>query len=416
MFADNNDGELNMTEVQASTRRTGGIPRGLSRTGPVLFSYGFRPFFLAGALWACAAMAIWIAAITRSLDIGGEYGPHAWHAHEMLFGFAPAILAGFLLTAVPNWTGRLPVSGWPLFLLFLLWCAGRAALLMTDLLGTSVAVAIDSIFLPTLLFICVREVVAGRKWKDLKIVGGLLALSFANVYFHWETIVDGHPDVATRIAVSAYVVLIVIVGGRMIPSFTRNFINRLGRTDFPVPYNAFDTFTIVLAAMALALWSLYPESSVTAVLALLSAVAHVIRLLRWRGWTVLAEPLLSVLHASYAFVPLGLVSIALSALDIMDATSGLHVLTVGTIASMMLAVMTRATRGHTGRELAASRMTSATYVAIIVCALVRPLAGQFPELAPILYPAAGLLWMTAFGGYVWEHGPMLINERRKVRA
>ena len=145
------------------------VPRGLSRTGPVLFSYGYRPFFLGGALWAIAAMGLWIAAITGHITIAETYGAPNWHAHEMLFGFASAVLAGFLLTAVPNWTGRLPVSGWPLAGLFALWCAGRIALLASDTIGVAVAATIDALFLPVLLAICTREVVAGRKWKDLKV-------------------------------------------------------------------------------------------------------------------------------------------------------------------------------------------------------------------------------------------------------
>lgn len=405
-----------MTDAPASPPRTGGIPRGLSRTGPVLFSYGFRPFFLGGAAWAVTAMAIWIAAISGAVEIGGDYGAHAWHAHEMLFGFAPAILAGFLLTAVPNWTGRLPVSGPPLQLLFLLWGAGRIALLMPDLIGTLAAVTIDAVFLPTVLAICVREIVAGRKWKDLKIVGGLLALSFANGYFHYETIVEGHPDMATRLGVSAYATLVIIVGGRMIPSFTRNWINRFGRTDFPVPYNSFDTISILSALTAFTAWVLAPETMLTAALAFAAALLHAVRLWRWRGWTTWAEPLVTILHAAYVFVALGLTSIGLAASGLMDTTSAVHVLTVGTIATMMLAVMTRATRGHTGRELTASKNTCVSYLAIIVCAFTRPVAGQWPELAPFLYPVSGLLWLLAFGAYLVEYAPMLINERRKTRG
>ncbi|HXV31466.1 MAG TPA: NnrS family protein, partial [Sinorhizobium sp.] len=172
--------------------RTGHVPRGLARTGPVLFSYGFRPFFLGAALWAIIAMGLWIAALAGHADIAGGYGAQAWHVHEMLFGFASAVLAGFLLTAVPNWTGRLPVSGWPLAGLFALWLAGRAALLSPDAIGLPAAAAIDSLFLPALLFICAREVIAGRKWKDLKVLGGLIALSLANICFHVAVIEGEH--------------------------------------------------------------------------------------------------------------------------------------------------------------------------------------------------------------------------------
>jgi uncharacterized protein involved in response to NO len=402
-----------MTDAPA-TQRTGGIPRGLLQTGPVLFSYGFRPFFLGGAVWAVVAMTIWIAAISGLINIGGDYGAPAWHAHEMMFGFAPAVLTGFLLTAVPNWTGRLPVAGRPLMLLFLLWCAGRVALLIPDLIGTIPAAAIDSVFLPAILVICVREIVAGKKWKDLKIVAGLLALSLANLYFHYETIVDGRPDIAVRLGISAYAVLVTIVGGRMIPSFTRNWINRFGRTDFPAPFNSFDTVAILSAVLAFGFWTFAPQSMLTAITALSAAALQTARLIRWRGWTVLAEPLVSILHGAYAFVPLGLASIGLSALGVIDATSTLHILTVGLIATMMLAVMTRATRGHTGRDLTASKITSTAYLALIACAFLRPLASQFPEFSDVLYPLSGVLWLTAFGGFLLEYGPMLVRQRRKT--
>ena len=401
-----------MTDASAGARRTGGIPRGLSRTGPILFSYGFRPFFLGGAAWAVIAMAIWIAAISGRIDIGGDYGAVGWHAHEMLFGFATAVLAGFLLTAVPNWTGRLPVSGWPLAWLFALWCLGRIAMLFPDLIGIMPAAAIDFLFLPTLLFICIREIVAGRKWRDLKIVGGLLALTVANLCFHYETIIEGGPDVASRLAVAAYVVLVVIVGGRMIPSFTRNWLNRFGRTDFPVPYNSFDTATIVFSVVALASWVIAPEEAVTGGLALFAAILQTARLVRWRGWTTFPEPLVTVLHAAYAFVPLGFAAIGAAAFGLMDQVSAMHVLTIGTIATMMLAVMTRATRGHTGRELTASRTTSIAYAALILCALTRPLGALAPDYTHIVYAASALLWLAAFGLYLVEYGPMLVARRR----
>jgi uncharacterized protein involved in response to NO len=271
--------------TQGRSRPKGGIPRGLARTGPVIFSYGFRPFFLGGALWAIVAMVLWIAALSGFIDLGGDYGAPNWHAHEMLFGFASAVLAGFLLTAVPNWTGRLPVSGKPLVWLFALWCAGRIFLLVPDTVGVVTAATVDGLFLPALLTICAREVIAGRKWKDLKVLGGLLALSVANIVFHLAAIEGDLSQMATRLAVSAYTALVIIVGGRIVPSFTRNWLNRFGRTDFPVPYNGFDTAAILTGIAALATWTMEPESMLAVTTALLAACMHAVRLIRWRGWT-----------------------------------------------------------------------------------------------------------------------------------
>ena len=391
------------------------VPRGLLRTGPVLFSYGFRPFFLGGALWAIAAMGLWIAALSGHVTLAQAYGAPNWHAHEMLFCFASAVLAGFLLTAVPNWTGRLPVSGWPLGALFALWCAGRVALLLTDQIGVVPAAVIDGLFLPALFAICTREVVAGRKWKDLKVLGGLLALSLANGIFHWAAIDGGHDHLAIRLAVSAYVVLVMIVGGRIVPSFTRNWLNKVGRTDFPVPYNRFDTVAILSGVGALAVWTAIPEHAATAALGLVAAASHCVRLHRWRGWTTIPDPVLAILHVAYAFVPLGFLAIGLNALGYLEERSVLHLLSVGAIACMMLAVMTRASLGHTGHALKASRLTIASYGALILCALVRPLGEVLPAASPAIYAVSGLLWIAAFGLFCLEYAPILTRKRRTPR-
>ncbi|MFD1327286.1 NnrS family protein [Mycoplana ramosa] len=397
----------------SQSKRSGGIPRGLSQTGPVLFSYGFRPFFLGGALWAFAAMALWIAALS-GLEFAGEYGVSHWHAHEMLFGYTSAILTGFLLTAVPNWTGRLPVSGWPLFWLFLLWLAGRLALVASDMIGVRVAVVVDLLFLPVMLLACLREVVAGRKWNDLKGITALLALSLANAGFHYEVLAGGQTDRAYRLAIAAYVGLIMIVGGRIVPSFTRNWINRLGRKDFPAPSSGFDTAATTAGVACLCVWVTLPESRLTAAGALVAAAFHVVRLHRWRGWTTLSEMLVAILHVAYLFVPLGFFAISMAALGILDPKSALHVVTIGTVAMMMLAVMTRATRGHTGRNLAASRMTTFSYLTLVLCALVRPVAGFVPDHAPAIYGVSGALWLAAFALFLIEYGPMLARTRRKI--
>lgn len=393
-------------------RRKGGIPRGLSATGPVLFSYGFRPFFLGGAVWACVAMAVWIAAISGHIDIGGSYGAPAWHAHEMLFGFGSAIVAGFLLTAVPNWTGRLPVSGWPLMLLFLIWCAGRAVMLAPDVLGLLPSILVESAFLPTMLVVCLREIVAGRKWSDLKVVAGLGALAIANSCYHYETVLGGGADHSTRLALAGLTMMIVIVGGRMLPSFTRNWLSKAGRTDFPVPYNRFDLAIIVLTVPVFVLWIAEPEGTPTAIAACLAAVLHSVRLWRWGGWKTSAEPLVMVLHVAYGFVPIGFAAISLSAAGFLGLSAAIHVFTVGTVSAMMLAVMTRATRGHTGRELTASPTTRVSYGAIFLCALARPLATLMPEHMVEVYSVAAALWICAFGLYLIEYAPMLVFRRK----
>lgn len=395
---------------------SGGIPRGLSTTGPVLFSYGFRPFFLAAALWAIGAMALWIAALILGLDLAGDYGAAHWHAHEMLFGFSSAVLGGFLLTAIPNWTGRLPVSGRPLAALFGLWVIGRVALLSSGIIGLPVAAAVEALFLPVLLLICAREVIVGRKWKDLKVIGGLIILSAANIWFHLSVLGNLDVDAAARLAIGAYTMLIMIVGGRIVPSFTRNWLNKVGRTDFPVPYNRFDTAAILIGVAALGAWTFAPVHIVTAAIAVIACAFHTVRLLRWHGSPTWPEKLLFVLHAAYAFVPLGFLAISAGAIELLSDYPVMHVLTVGVIAFMMLAVMTRATRGHTGRPLVGSALTSASYVAIAGAALIRPLAEVLPEHYHHLIALSGALWIAAFVLFTLEYGPMLVHERRAPRA
>ncbi len=401
-----------MNDIPHEPRTGRAVPRGLAQTGPVLFSYGFRPFFFGAGVWAVAAMALWIGALVSGWPIGGDYGAPHWHAHEMLFGFAPAVLAGFLMTAVPNWTGRLPVSGPPLMVLFSIWVAGRLAMLSPDLLGVPLAAAIDALFLPALLFINAREIIAGRKWRDLKVLGGLAALALANIFFHRMVIIGVHDGFADRLAVSAYVMLIMIIGGRIVPSFTRNWLNKAGRTVFPVPFNRFDSVAITSGGVALAAWIFEPAHPVTALAAALAAGLHVARLSRWRGWETWAEKLLVILHVGYAFVPLGFLGIALGATGLLDDFSVLHILTVGAIGVMMLAVITRVTRGHTGRQLSASTTTALSYLLLIAAAVLRPLADLLPDLYEPMLAMAGLAWIVAFGLFLLEHGPMLLTVRR----
>lgn len=402
-----------MTQAPPGATKRSPVPRGIARTGPIIFSYGFRPFFLAAGLWAIAAMALWIGALAAGWEIGGSYGGAYWHSHEMLFGYSSAALAGFLLTAVPNWTGRLPVSGTPLIVLFALWCVGRLALLAPDMLGMPTSIAIDAAFLPLLLAICAREIIAGRKWKDLKILAGILALALANIGFHLLVAYGGDAGLANRLGVSAFVMLVTIMGGRVVPSFTRNWLVKRHSSDLPAPYDRFDTVALLTGLAALILWVTLPGTVWTAVACLLAAGMHLARLWRWRGWQSWDEKLVLVLHLGYAFVPVGFLAVGAAQLGWAEPVAALHLFTVGTIGIMTLAIMSRATRGHTGLPLAASGTTTASYTALIAAALLRPLASVWPDFATELLSATGLCWIIAFGLYVIEYGPVLVRRRRE---
>lgn len=388
--------------------------RGMQPAGLALWSYGFRPFFLGAALVAVAGMVLWIMALAGLAAIGGDFGAPLWHAHEMVFGFAPAVLAGFLLTAIPNWTGTLPVAGRPLIGLVAVWLAGRVAMAAAGWIGLGLAVGVDLLFLPLLLAICGREIIAGRKWNDLKVLAGVAAVMAGNTGFHAAMLSGGDPQPWLRAAVAGYVVLVLIIGGRIIPSFTRNWLSQRGGTCFPVPFNRFDMGVIGVSALALAVWAVAPQGPLVAVMALVAAALNLVRLGRWRGLATRAEGLLLVLHLAYGFVPLGLLAIAAAATGLLAPAAALHLLTVGVIGTMMLAVMTRVTRGHTGRGLTASRLTLLSYLCLFGAALARPLADLTP--LPGLMAAAGWLWILAFVLFVLEHAGMLVHARRPPLA
>ncbi|MDM8346060.1 NnrS family protein [Pseudochrobactrum sp. sp1633] len=404
------DNAHSLKGTTAKTRKP--VPRGLKMTGPVIFSYGFRPFFLGAGIWAVFAMLLWILSLTLGMPLGGSYDALNWHAHEMLFGFGSAVLAGFLLTAVPNWTGSLPVSGTPLIVLSGVWLAGRLAFLYPDLINFYAAIALESLFLPLLLAICAREIIAGHKWKDLKVLIGLGALTIANLTFHYTVITGGDIALASRIAVSAYMMLIMIIGGRIVPSFTRNWLNRNNNPRFPVPFNRYGIACLIAGAVTLLSWIIAPDTVATLLLACLAAVMHSARLIRWRGWQTYSEKLLLILHIAYAFIPAGFIAIALSAAGLLNTYSTLHIITVGAIGGMMLAVMGRATRGHTGNALNASLTTSLSYICLVASALIRPFAEIILNYFHTILAVSALLWIAAFALFVIEYAPMLVQDRR----
>jgi uncharacterized protein involved in response to NO len=386
------------------------VPRGLAQDGPAILSYGFRPFFMAAGVWAVMAMALWLGAILKGWPVGGSYGAINWHAHEMLFGYASAALAGFMLTAVPNWTGRLPVSGRPLLVLVLIWCAGRMAMLMPDAGGLAASAIIESLFLPALAFVAGREIVSGRNWKNLKILAALVTLSMANVSFHAAVLTGFDSGYAYRGTIAALLMLIALVGGRIVPSFTRNWLAKR-RLGLPAPFDRVDQAALIVTGIALLSWTIKGVPMVTAGLCLAAAALQALRLWRWRGWLARSEPIVLILHVAYVFIPLGLLAIVASTVGWTSEISSLHLFTVGAIGLMTLAVMTRATLGHTGRAVAASGTMCAAYAALIAAALFRPAAEAIPELYTLLLTISAILWLFAFGAFLVACGPMLVSPR-----
>jgi len=381
--------------------------------GIPLLSYGFRPFFLGAALWAILAMVLWIGSLAGLWQLAPGYGALAWHAHEMLFGYASAVVAGFLLTAVPNWTGRLPVAGSRLALLFSLWCLARIAFLATGATGPLPAIVIDSLFLPCLLLAMAREIVAGRNWRNLKPLALVGLLAAANIGFHAEVLITGAPDVSMRVAVAALIGLITVIGGRITPSFTHSWLLRMRSPHLPAPFGLIDKFALIASGVALVLWIVAPAMPATGLLFLAAAAAQAARLFRWHGVHAWREPIVLILHLGYAFVPLGFLLGAMSILlpGSLAGTAALHAWTVGAIGLMTLGVMTRATRGHTGRDLTASNWTMAIYGAMTATALLRIAAGAFPQGYMAMLEAAGTSWIAAFAMFLLEYAPMLLGPR-----
>jgi uncharacterized protein involved in response to NO len=385
--------------------------------GPALFSFGFRPFFLAGALHAGLMVALWVPWYLGVLSIPSAFLPAAWHAHELLFGYVPAIVAGFLLTAVPNWTGRLPVVGWPLALLFMLWLAGRAAVASSAGMDPVLVAALALAFLLTLALVIGREIVMGRNWRNLKVLVAVLLLASAQALFHVEVWRDGQATYAAHLAVAVTIMLIMIVGGRIVPSFTLNWLRQHNPGRLPAPMTRFDIVATVVSGGALIGWvavPAIPDQNVTiGVLLLAAGIAQAVRQRRWMPHRTWREPLVTVLHVAYAFVSLGFLLAGLAVLmrDASLSSAALHAWTIGGIGLMTLAVMTRATRGHTGHPLTAQLPTVAIYAGIVVAAFARITASVVPEWALQAMPVAGLAWVASFAAFACIYGPMLLKRR-----
>jgi uncharacterized protein involved in response to NO len=380
--------------------------------GPALFSYGFRPFFLFGALWAALAVTLWLPFLSGSIELPTGLPPLSWHVHELVYGFVPAIIAGFLLTAVPNWTGRLPVVGKPLAALFALWLAGRAAVLMSAYLGMTVAAIIDAAFLLALGGLIGREIIAAANHRNLRVLAVVAILWAGNVMFHAEAILDTGTGYGTRTGVAAVILLISLVGGRIIPSFTRNWLVQKRQKELPAPFDRFDMLAMGVTAVALLSWIVAPSAALTATLSIAASGINAARLIRWRGHTTAAEPLVLILHAGFAFIPIGFLLLGISIMmpGVVAPAGALHGWTAGAIGIMTLAVMTRASLGHTGQPLTATRAIQFIYLCAVIAALARVGAAAFLFRDTMLIVSAAA-WVAAFGGFCIVYGPLLLKPR-----
>lgn len=384
--------------------------------GPAVLGLGFRPFFLGAGLWSAIAMLLWLMMLTGGFAPPLALTPVDWHVHSLLYGFVPATVTGFLLTAVPNWTGRLPVTGIPLLALALLWLAGRVAVLCGAALGPLLSALVDLAFLAAVFAVILRELLAGRNRRNLPVLGLVGLLLAGNALFHVEAARNGMAVYGTRLGIAAILMLIMLIGGRIVPSFTRNWLAKRGPGRLPASFGRFDGIALAAAALALAAWVMAPDAAATAWLAGLAGVLHLVRLGRWAGERSTAEPLLLVLHVAYAFVPLGFLLVLLAHLlpSTVLPVAAIHAWLAGGVGLMTLAVMTRASLGHSGRALTADRPTVAIFATVVVAALARILAGTTLALPGLLHLAA-TAWILAFAGFAVAYWPVLTGAAARVK-
>jgi uncharacterized protein involved in response to NO len=375
-----------------------------------LFNLGFRPLYLCGAACAAVALAVWLL-VLHGVPLAGGYlmklNPVAWHAHEMVFGFAAAIIAGFLLTAVRAWTGMTTARGYTLALLVAMWLVARVLVWS----GPAVPAAVlDSLFLPAVALLLLRTLRRAGNRRNYFLVPVLLLFGLLNALFHYFTL-HGEADFALRCVVASIgivVLLVSVIAGRVVPMFTANAIPGLvSRRWRPVE----------LAVPPITLLALFADAAqvapwVDATFAALAGAVHVARMVAWRSYAVRRPPILLVLHLAYAWIPVGFALLALSAIGELPHTLAVHAFTAGAIGGAIIAMITRTSRGHTGKPLTADRRDIASYTLVMAGSALRVFG---PLVAPQFFlfwvTTAGLCWIAGFGTYVAAYALPLCRPR-----
>ncbi len=379
-----------------------------------LFGYGFRPFFLGAGIVASLLIPWWAASLAWGLPLLTGWPAPLWHGHEMLFGFIVAAVAGFLLTAVPSWTGARGFGGWPLAALALLWALGRIGVSTSALWPPLLVAVLDLSFLPALMGFVLPPLLRARN-RNTPLLAVLTALWLANVAFYWGLSHD-EPSLARHallIGIDIVLLLVTVIGGRIVPAFTAAALKQRGVSG---PRRAWRGMTplAVAAMIAVAIVDLWrPESATAGAVALVAAAIQAVRLAQWRALRTLRMPIVWVLHVAYLWLPLGL---ALKALALLGgpafAAFYLHALTIGAAATMIMAVMTRASLGHTGRPLVVTRPTVYAYGLLTAAAVVRVLGPAWLTLPYVAIIAlAAVLWTGAFALFLWVYAPILAEPR-----
>jgi uncharacterized protein involved in response to NO len=364
-----------------------------------VLALGFRPFFLAAALQAALWIPFWLISLSGTIALGLD--AH-WHGHEMVFGFSLAVIAGFLLTAARNWTGQPSPSGLPLLALVMLWAAGRVAYLFSGSLPFPLVAAVDLAFIPAVAFFVGRMIVNSKNWRNLGFVILLGILGAANLWF-WL----GDPYRANTLGVFVVIMIIVLMGGRVIPFFTANGLGIDVRKK-----SALDWVAVGMTGLAAVAIVAFPAESLTAVLAGAAGVANLVRMWGWGSLRTTAKPILWVLHLGYLFIPVGFMLYGLGLFVPTVGTAPLHALTAGSIGLLTLGMMARVSLGHTGRPLQVAPLVTAAFIAVLAGATLRVFgAGFFPLYYLQLLVVSGVLWSAGFAIFFIWYAPILTTPR-----
>ena len=382
--------------------------------GWALFGYGFRPFFLLAALYAPMAVAAWVLVLMGVLPDPSYIGGPLLHSHEMVFGFAVAGVLGFLTTALPNFAGATPITGRPLALLAAVWLVARLALWMSDWLPPPLVAAADLALVPLALALLLRSLPPHPNRRMLVFPALFTLFELANALVHAEALGWTRDTGAAGVTfgINLVAILVAIIGGRIVPSFTANALRAAGSLLLPRSFRALDATAIgATAAMAVAMLAV-GEGPVVGAVALLAGLANAARLSLWRGAQTIRTPILFVLHVGYGWLAGGQLLRAAAELGgLLPVSAAIHALTVGCFGTMMLAVMSRAALGHTGRALRAHPLTVAAYVLVSVAALARIAVALLPDFQMALLTATAASWIGAFALFLTVYAPILLGPR-----
>lgn len=384
-------------------------------SGSVLLAYPFRPFFLLTGLYGAVAILGWLGVFFGGWPLVEGVSPIRWHVHEVLFGWIPAAIAGFLLTAMCNWTGAAPLQGRWLGALAGLWLAGRAAMWSMGVLPPVAVAVIDLAFLPVVAMYAGRVILAAGSRRNLVMVAVLALLFAANLMVHLDFIgaAPGLAPAGERMAVNLILLLMVVIGGRITPLFTANWLARQGMASVPVRSSApWDRLAIAATALMIPADWLGGAPWLGAGVALLAALANTRRLAGWSGWRCGSEPLVWVLHLGYAWIAAALWLKGLTPLlDSLTPAVWLHAAGAGAMGTMVLGVMTRVALGHTGRALQLPRGGAGIYYAITLAAVLRVTAAAGWTDYRISVMVSGLAWAVAFVLFLLWYWPILSRPR-----